>query len=181
MKKILGISGSPRHNGNSEVALLRVLSNCEKDLAVVTFNVSEMNIHLCDGCLVCEETGYCHQKDDMASLIEQIESADVIIISTPVYFDGLPAICKNILDRTNPLCNRIGGKEAYILTFGQADETSWERACVSLENYFEVMNIAVVGKYSFHAREKNDVANNVEILKRLDTISANIIKRYQEG
>jgi multimeric flavodoxin WrbA len=181
MKKILGISGSPRHNGNSEVALFRVLSNCEKHLPVATFNVSQMNVHLCDGCLACEEVGYCHQKDDMASLLKEIESADVIIISTPVYFDGLPAICKNILDRTNPLCSRIGGKEAYILTFGQADETSWERACVSLENYFEVMNIAVMGKYSFYAREKNDVANNVEILKKLDTISASIIERYQEG
>lgn len=43
------------------------------------------------------------------------------------------------------------------------------------------MNIAVMGKYSFYAREKNDVANNVEILKKLDTISASIIERYQEG
>lgn len=177
MKKILGISGSPRQNGNSEVALSRLLSNCEKYASVFKFNVSQMNIHMCDGCLVCEETGCCHHKDDMTELIEQIKAADTIIISTPVYFDGLPAICKNILDRTNPLCNCIGGKEAYILTFGQADETSWERACSCLDNYFEVMDIAVLGKYSFHAREKNDVANNIEVLKKLDDISKTIISK----
>lgn len=177
MKKILGISGSPRHNGNSEVALSRVMDNCKKYATVSMYNASQMNIHLCDGCLTCEETGHCHQNDDMKSIIEQIVDADIIIISTPVYFDGLPAICKNILDRTNPLCNSIGGKEAYILTFGQADETSWERACACLENYFEVMNIAVSGKYSFYARSKSDIANNDEFLKKLDDISASIVSR----
>lgn len=177
MKKIIGISGSPRHNGNSEVALARVAANCKKNADVSVYNVSQMNIHLCDGCLACEETGKCHQKDDMEQIIEQIMVADIIIISTPVYFDGLPALCKNILDRTNPLCNHLSGKEAYILTFGQADETSWERACACLENYFEVVDIAVLGKYSFYAREKNDIVNNKEVLKKLDDIAENIINR----
>lgn len=62
MKKIIGISGSPRHNGNSEVALARVAANCKKNADVSVYNVSQMNIHLCDGCLTCEETGKCHQK-----------------------------------------------------------------------------------------------------------------------
>lgn len=177
MKKILGISGSPRHHGNSEMALSRILNNCEKYASVVKFNVSQMNVHLCDGCLTCEDTGICYHEDDMASLITQIKEADIIVISTPVYFDGLPAVCKNILDRTNPLCNCIGGKEAYIITFGQADEISWERACACLENYFEVMNIDVLGKYSFCARENNDVVNNIDILKKLDDISVNIINK----
>lgn len=177
MKKILGISGSPRLNGNSETALAKIIANCAKHTSVDTFNVSQMNIHLCDGCLTCEETGSCHQKDDMVALIKQIKTADIIIFSTPVYFDSLPAVCKNILDRTNPLCGCIDGKEAYIITFGQADETSWNRACVCLENYFEVMNITVMGKYSFYARERDNVANNKEILKKLDDISASIIKR----
>lgn len=101
-----------------------------------------------------KKQGNVTKKDDMEQIIEQIMVADIIIISTPVYFDGLPALCKNILDRTNSLCNCLSGKEAYILTFGQADETSWERACACLENYFEVMDIAVLGKYSFYAREK---------------------------
>ena len=175
MKKILGISGSPWHNGNSEVALSRIINNCKKYAIVSMYNASQMNINMCDGCLTCEETGHCHQNDDMKNIIEQIMTADIIIISTPVYFDGLPAILKNILDRTNPLCNSISGKEAYILTFGQADKTSWERACTCLENYFEVMNISVIGKHSFYARCKGDIVNNDEILKKLDDISASIV------
>ncbi|MCH5172502.1 MAG: flavodoxin family protein [Erysipelotrichales bacterium] len=175
MKKILGICGSPRYNGNSEIALSRIMYQCGKYASTSTFKASQMNINFCDGCLMCEETGHCHIEDDMDLLITQFQAADIIIISTPVYFDSLPAICKNILDRTNPLCNSIGGKRAYILTFGQADETSWERACTCLENYFEVMDISVLGKYSFYAREKNDVSNNEEILKKIDEISEIII------
>lgn len=177
MKKIVGISGSPRHNGNSEVALAKLLNTCSTYASVSMFNVSQMDINFCDGCLVCEDTGRCHHKDDMVNLITQIETADIIIISTPVYFDGLPAVCKNILDRTNPLCNCINGKEAYILTFGQADEKSWERACACLENYFDVMNIKVIGKYSFYAREINDIADDIEILKLIDNISTEIISK----
>lgn len=177
MKTILGISGSMRKNGNSEVALSRLLDSCAMHASVSMFNVSQMNINLCDGCLACEDIGCCHYKDDMVNLITQLKKADIVIISTPVYFDGLPAACKNVLDRTNPLCNCIEGKEAYIITFGQADEKSWERARVCLENYFDVMNIKVLGKFSFCARGRNDVANNMEILKQIDKISAEIISK----
>lgn len=177
MKKILGISGSPRQKGNSEFALSRIMEKCKEYATVSIYNASQLNIQLCDGCLVCEETGCCHKSDDMESLIAQIETADIIIISTPVYFDGLPAVCKNILDRTNPLCNCISGKEAFILTFGQADETSWERARSCLENYFEVMNIAILGEHSFYARNKSDIVDNEEVLKKLDDISTSIISR----
>lgn len=181
MKRILGISGSMRKNGNSETALARVITKCQKQNVTRIFNVSQMNIGLCDGCLVCEEVGACHRQDDMLNLIDEIKAADLIIVSTPVYFDGLPAVLKNILDRTNPLCNQIGGKEAYILTFGQADETSWERACICLENYFEVMNIKVIGKNSFYARGKNDVMTSEDVLNKLDMIADSIINRYLES
>lgn len=98
MKKIIGICGSPRQNGNSETALAKIISNCSEYAIAKIFNVSQMNIHLCNGCLICEESGFCNIEDDMANLLTSIEGADIIVFSTPVYFDGLPAICKNILD-----------------------------------------------------------------------------------
>ena len=39
------------------------------------------------------------------------------------------------------------------------------------------MDITVLGKYSFYAREKNDIVNNEEVLKKLDDIAENIINR----
>lgn len=176
MKKILGISGSPRKNGNSEYALSRIFSKLENNVSTNVFHASEMDIQLCDGCLLCEENGgKCYKTDDMSILETQLEAADIIVITTPVYFDGVPAILKNILDRMNPLSGRIEGKQAYIITFGQADDSSWERARSFLENFFDIMGIKVIGKKSFHARLKNDAKDNAEIIKGVDEIAIEIL------
>jgi multimeric flavodoxin WrbA len=67
---------------------------------VELYSVSGKNIQPCDGCWGCTETGKCHIKDDMQELYEKILEADGIIFGTPVYFYGMTAQAKAIMDRT---------------------------------------------------------------------------------
>jgi multimeric flavodoxin WrbA len=127
--KILGISGSPRKNGVTVAMLDEVLRAAKGDGAEVElYSVSGRNIQPCDGCWGCRGTGKCHIKDDMQELYGKMLGADGIIFGTPVYFYGMTAQAKAIMDRTivfghpeRNLANKVCGVVACAGSLGLAD------------------------------------------------------------
>lgn len=115
--KILGLSGSPRKQGNTEILLGEALQGAEQEGAEVElYTVINKNIQPCDGCGACRKTGECHIKDDMQGLYEKLLAADGIIFGTPVYFYNMTAQTKAVVDRTialnqpgRNLNNKVGG------------------------------------------------------------------------
>ncbi len=67
--------------------------------------LQKMNIKSCLSCFSCwvKTPGMCPQKDDMTDLLPKIESADVLVLATPVFVDGMTSRMKALLDRTLPL------------------------------------------------------------------------------
>lgn len=99
--KILAISCSPRSNGNTVAMLEEVLGAAEERGAdVELYSVAGKDIQPCDGCWTCAETGRCHITDDTAALLEKMLAADGIVFGVPVYFHGMSAQAKAIIDRT---------------------------------------------------------------------------------
>jgi multimeric flavodoxin WrbA len=99
--KILGVSFSPRKDGNTVAMLNEALAAAKKDGAEVElYSVADKNIQPCDGCWGCTKTGKCHIKDDTAELIDKMVAADGIIFGTPIYFWGMTAQAKAVIDRT---------------------------------------------------------------------------------
>jgi len=114
--KVLGISGSPRKNGNSEILLQIALKPFEeKNWGVSTFLLSERRVAPCTGCDDCEKAGDCSISDDMVFLYEQFTACDAIIIASPVYYRNVTAQLKAVFDRSyavrenQPLKEKIGG------------------------------------------------------------------------
>jgi multimeric flavodoxin WrbA len=99
--KVLGIVGSPRKGGNTEIMVEEALAAAREAGAETEIaSVAGKNIAPCDGCSACHRAGVCHIKDDMQSIYPKLESADAIIFGTPVYFGGVSAQMKAIIDRT---------------------------------------------------------------------------------
>jgi len=99
--KVLGIVGSPRKGGNTEILVEEALAAArEAGAQTELVSVVGKNIAPCDGCSSCRRTGVCHIKDDMQSIYRQLESADAIIFGSPVYFGSVSAQAKAIIDRT---------------------------------------------------------------------------------
>lgn len=127
--KILGLSCSPRKQGNTVTLLNEALKGAQQEGAEVElYSVSGKTIKPCDGCGTCMETGRCHIKDDMQELYQKLLAADGIIFGTPVYFYNMSAQAKIIIDRTmvtnHPdmsLANKVGGVVAVAGSFGLAD------------------------------------------------------------
>lgn len=104
MAKVLGIAGSPRRGGNSDLLLDSFLAgsgaaghDAEK------IYVYDLRIAPCDEGNSCHKTGECRIKDDMQDIYRKLLEADCLIISTPVFFMGLPSQLKAMIDRCQSL------------------------------------------------------------------------------
>jgi len=98
--KVLGIMGSPRIGGNSDILLDDALAGAEKAGAQVEkIILDKKKISGCRDCKKCNETGLCVLKDDMPEIHKKILEADAIIHSVPVYFWSMTAQMKAYLDR----------------------------------------------------------------------------------
>ena len=115
--RILGLSFSPRKQGNTELLLEKAFAGAgQLGAETELYRVAEQNIAPCDGCGACFGTGECHIEDDMQELCEKMLEADGIIFSTPVYFYNITAQGKAVIDRSiviirpdRNLANKIGG------------------------------------------------------------------------
>ena len=87
----------------------------------------------CSACYYCVQSGgVCAKKDDMAQVLQKMIDADVIVLSSPVYFYSIDAQLKAAIDRTVARWTEIKNKEFYyIVTCADVDRVSQEttRAC----------------------------------------------------
>ncbi|OPX24222.1 MAG: hypothetical protein B1H02_03870 [Candidatus Latescibacteria bacterium 4484_107] len=98
--KVLGLSGSPRRGGNTELLLDRALEGAkERGAGVEKIVLSELNIHPCRHCGGCARTGWCVIEDDMQRLYDRFRTLDALVLAAPVFFMGPPAQTKSMMDR----------------------------------------------------------------------------------
>jgi len=98
--KILGILGSPRVGGNSDILLDQALAGArDAGAEAEKVTLSQKKISGCLDCTKCNEAGVCAIKDDMQTLYPKILEADAILHSVPVYFWAMTAQMKAYLDR----------------------------------------------------------------------------------
>ncbi len=100
MPQVLAIASSPRKGGNSE----RLLDACLESIAKagVSFQlirICDLNISPCINCGGCEKEGKCVIDDDMQALFAKFAESPTLVVSSPVFFMGLPAQLKALIDR----------------------------------------------------------------------------------
>ena len=103
MAKILGLNGSPRKNGNTATLLDQLfLGAAEAGAETTARAVNTLNIHGCQGCLLCKNFGVCAVKDDMTDIYAAINDADVVVFASPIYFGTISAQLTSVLHRLYP-------------------------------------------------------------------------------
>lgn len=118
MKKIVIINGSPKKNRSMTMRVTEAFVEGLKqahDCEVTLYNVSDLNIKPCLGCLSCwgRTEGECVIKDDDINIVKaKIEEADYVIESFPLYFFGMPGIMKVFTDRMLSMMNTYKGQKA---------------------------------------------------------------------
>ena len=98
--KIVVLEGSPNKNGSSNMLASEFARGAvEAGHSVQVIDTAHANIHPCIGCIHCGYEGPCSQKDDMDQIRHAILDADMMAFVTPLYYYGMSAQLKTLIDR----------------------------------------------------------------------------------
>lgn len=165
----LYLSGSNRKE-NCYTILEQLKS--EEDILI---SVHNKNIQYCKGCNVCQEKEKCIIQDDMHEIYDALANTKNIIIATPIYFNQITGLLKNIIDRFNASFNVLKGKTIYLITIGALSEEENVEVIKNINNYFqelcEIFECDFVFLRNFTSKEEDNVEMNYmdyqEIIQKL--------------
>lgn len=104
--KVIAINSSPLMEKGNTTAILNPFLDGMKEAGaeVELFYTKKLDINPCQGEFNCwlKTPGQCFQKDDMEILRPKLWEADVWVLATPLYVDGMSGPMKNLLDRIIP-------------------------------------------------------------------------------
>ncbi len=105
--KVLGIYGSPRRGGNTELLLKEFLRGCtEAGAEVEEVFLRDLKISPCLEIYACQKTGECPIQDDMKALYPKLVDAHMVVVASPIFFFAVSAHSKAMIDRCQALWAR---------------------------------------------------------------------------
>ena len=141
-KKALIISASPRKGGNSDYLcdqFMRGAIDAGHEVDKVFLHGKIINY--CQACYYCKKyDGQCSIDDDVPEIIDSIIDADVVVLSTPVYFYCMNAQLKTIIDRSVMKWTEIKNKDFYLIaTAAENDDHVMEGVIKSFRGFLECL------------------------------------------
>ena len=124
MNNILILVGSVRKNGNTARLAQSFAEGAEEHNNVEIVSVADYNVNPCIGCNSCftREGNQCFQNDDMVRIYEKLRNADIVVVTSPVCFNGISAQLKAVVDRLHtPMRNTFRIKKLGLLLVGAAE------------------------------------------------------------
>lgn len=181
--KVLGIAGSPRRKGNTELLLREFLRGSEESGLETDLNIlSELNISPCTSCGSCQRDGQCVINDGMQPMYYKLLEADYIVLASPVYFGGVSAQMKSCIDRCQAIWSRkyvlkqklinpdrparIG---YFISTCGTTGDNNkiFRGAITTIKSLFHVLDIEYTGDLLFRGIDKKgEIVKHPDALKK---------------
>ncbi|MDO5113892.1 MAG: flavodoxin family protein [Planctomycetia bacterium] len=136
--KVLIITGSPRKNGNSNVLAERFAQGAkEAGHEVVRFDAAMKKVHPCMACERCASEGKCAFEDDFEFVRKHILDADGVVFATPMYYFGISAQLKAVIDRFYAINEAIRVPKKAVLLMTYADDSP--RTESAIRTHYEVM------------------------------------------
>lgn len=176
--KVLGIMGSPRVKGNSDILLTQALAGArEAGAKVEKVILDRKHIAGCKDCRKCNKTGVCVIQDDMPEIQKKILDAHAIIHSVPVYFWSMTAQMKAYLDRwcvffdadwnwQKAYYSKMQGKRIGLITVcGDPNVHTADPIVHSFQSTAEMTQMHWLGAVMTSAAEKGEIANNEKALR----------------
>ncbi len=168
--KFVGILGSARKGGNTEILLNVAMEEAQKNGVLIDkIPLRDKSIDPCDGCSGCTKTGKCVIEDDAQEIYRKMLESDGIIWATPVYFWSMTGQTKTLMDRTYALlfpklqlASKVGG---LIMVAGM-------RGCMNTANIFHQY---FTYNHMFFAEYASGYASGKGEIKK-DALAINMVK-----
>jgi len=165
--KAIGIVGSPRKNGNTEILTKHTLKAiAEEGLETELIRLAGLDIRPCNACFICHEEERCPIDDDVFPIYEKMKKADAIILASPVYFSSVTSLLKALMERVGFIAGKPGafaGKVGGPLVVARRAGKNFTFAELML--WFHIMEIITPGSIYWNVAigdEKGEVRDDEE-------------------
>ena len=181
--KVMGFNGSARKDGNTSMLIGKVFEELEAEgIETQLVNLGPKSVNGCIACMKCFENkdGHCIQtKDPLNGWLDEMKTADGIILGTPVYFAELSGQIKCFMDRTGMVARANGNMfkrkvGAGVVAVRRAGAVS---AFHSLNGYFAIAEMMIVGSTYWnmgYGREKGEAMQDGEGMQTMANLGKNM-------
>ena len=175
--KVVGIVGSTRREGNTEILTKKALEVIEKEgIETELISLAGKRIAPCNGCRSCVDTGECPIKDDFDSIFAKMEKADGIILATPVYYGAatpqIVSLISRFYSKDKPLRRKVGGPIVIARRAGH------NFTLAQLMFFFMINEMIVPGSTYWNiafGRQKGDVLKDKEGIETIKNFARNMV------
>jgi multimeric flavodoxin WrbA len=151
--KALGIHGSPRRGGNTELLLQEFLRGCrDAGAEVEEVFLRKLKITPCLEIYACQKDGQCPIKDDMKPLYGRLIEADILAVASPIFFYAVSAHLKAMIDRCQALwakkyllnqpvtSGRTGRRGVFLAVGGSKGAKNFDGALLTMKYFFDALD-----------------------------------------
>lgn len=133
MSNVLVITTSLRAKSNSDILAEQLIAGANvAGHSVELISLKGKDIKFCIGCLACQKTQRCIQKDDARAIADKVLNADTLVFVTPIYYYEMSGQMKTLLDRLNPLYSAdYKFRKVYMLSTAAEDKSFVPEKAVS--------------------------------------------------
>ncbi len=178
--KVLGIVGSPRKNGNTEILTAHTLrAIAEEGLNTGLISLAGLDIRGCNACNVCHQKEHCPIEDDFFPVYLEMKKADGIILASPVYAGSATALLKGLMERASYVSSHNGkpfrGKVGGPLVVARRAGHNFTLA--QLTFWFQGLGMVVPGSSYWNiafGQDKGEVASDEEGMRTAWNFGKNV-------
>lgn len=152
--KVLGIFGSPRRDGNTDLLLKELLRGCrEAGAEVEEIFLRQLKISPCLEIYACQRDGKCPIPDDMQSLYDKLAEADAIALASPIFFYAVSAHTKAFIDRCQAMWakkyllkqpispNKPNRKGVFLAVGGSRGNKIFDGPLLTMKYFFDALDM----------------------------------------
>jgi multimeric flavodoxin WrbA len=186
--KILGINGSPRIGGNTDILLDKVLEGAGANRAdTEKIILNNLKFSPCQECESVNDDRECVIKDDMHIVYAKIKYADAIVLASPIFFGSLSAQTKMMIDRfqcvwqLKYMLNKDNGykkkKGVFVSVEGSDRKDFFDNAGAVVRNLFATVNAEYSGElFCSNVDEKAGILKHPGCLEKAYELGAGLAK-----
>ena len=173
--KIVIINGSAR-KGNTLTAINAFIKGADEKNEIEVIAPDKLHISPCKGCGACQCHKGCVDQDDTNPTINKLVEADMIRIATPVYWWGMTAQLKQVIDKSYCRGLQLKEKKIGLIVVGGSplDNIQYELICKQFDCMASYLSWNMLFQKCYYANARDELAKDVDAIQKLENLGKNV-------
>ena len=173
--KIVIINGSAR-KGNTLTAINAFIKGAAEKNEIEVIAPDKLHISPCKGCGACQCHKGCVDQDDTNPTINKLVEADMILFATPVYWWGMTAQLKQVIDKCYCRGRQLKEKKIGLIVVGGSplDNIQYELICKQFDCMASYLSWDMLFQKCYYANARDELAKDVDAIQKLENLGKNV-------